>query len=331
MPSVPDAAPGRPGACLNCGSTRVAEYCADCGQRNVEMRVPARALLVDAVEDGLSLDSRMGRSLGPFLLHPGLLTTEWVAGRRARYSSPLRMYLLTSAVFFLASGLAGDGGPHLVAGGVDLQAAREDARRELEASGAPPEVVAALRPALEGRGPGGADAGPAPDRALPEGTPEQHDRLRSHGWLGRAADDRWRALSRMSPEELRARVGAAFRDWVPRVMFFLVPAAVAILALLWRRRWLSEHVVMALHLHAFAFTVLTVLVLLRLVPWPGLHDALGPAVGLGVAAYVLVALRRVYGQPWRRTLPRAAAAGLLYVLAIGAGLVSVGLLALWFA
>jgi hypothetical protein len=236
----------------------------------------------------------------PFLLRPGFLTMEWTSGRRARFSSPLRLYLLASFVFFLASGLAGDGNP-----------IRFD--------------VTPDQPALEQA----KDPKDAPH--VPAGTEEQHQELRTRGWLGRTIDDRWQALARMPRQEFLSRVNTAFREWIPRVMFFLVPAAVLVLALLWRRRWLSEHVVLSLHLHAFAFTLFTVLLGLRLLPWPGPRAVLGPAIAVWLPLYFLLALRRVYGQAWRWTIPKALGAALLYLVALSVGLVAIAGLALYFA
>jgi hypothetical protein len=295
----------------------VEEFCARCGQRNVDMRIPARDLALDAVEDGLSLDSRVGRTVVPFLLRPGFLTVEWTAGRRARFSSPLRLYLLASFVFFLATGLAGDVGPSLRIGDEDGKKAVAEAGAELERAGLP---------------------APAPDAVewnardgVPPGTADQHERLRARGWFGRIVDDRWQAFGAMPRAEFVERMNRAFREWVPRVMFFLVPAAVLILAMLWPRRWLSEHVVLALHLHAFAFTVFTAALALRLLPWPGVRSVVAPVLFLWVGVYLLLALRRVYGQRWRWTVPKAALAAFLYLLALGVGLVGVAGLALWFA
>ncbi len=290
----------RPPACLNCGSTLVDAFCASCGQRNVDMRIPARDLALDAVEDGLSLDSRVARTFVPFLFRPGFLSVEWTSGRRARFSSPLRLYLLTSFVFFLATGIASDVGSTL-------------------RIGEPPGEVAA------------AVTDPAGTPPVPTGTEAQHEKLRGQGWLGRTIDERWRTLEKMPRQEFLSRINVAFREWVPRVMFFLVPAAVLVLALLWRRRWLSEHVVLALHLHAFAFTTFTVLLALRLLPWARPGEILSPLLYLWLVAYFLLALRRVYGQPWRWTLPKAAVAGLLYLLALGTGVAAVAALALYFA
>jgi hypothetical protein len=264
------------------------------------MRIPARDLALDAVEDGLSLDSRVARTIVPFLFRPGFLTVEWTSGRRARFSSPLRLYLLTSFVFFLATGIASDWAPTL------RIAERAD-------------EVAAATTAPDGTPP------------IPAGTEAQHEELRGRGWLGRTIDERWRTLEKMPRQEFLSRINVAFREWVPRVMFFLVPAAVLLLALLWRRRWLSEHVVLALHLHAFAFAVFTVLLALRLLPWTLPGEILSPLLYAWLAAYYLLALRRVYGQPWRWTVPKGALAALLYLLALGVGVAGVTALALYFA
>ncbi len=320
--------PERPATCLNCGSDRVGTFCPDCGQRNVDLRLPARELVVDALEDGLSLDSRMARTAVPFLLRPGYLTAEWSAGRRARYSSPLRTYLLASAVFFLSAGLAGGPGPRLVRGALEADRAAE-AKAAAGDAAADPEAGA-------GGGAREADAARAEvreaARSIPlAGTEESHRQLREAGFLGRLADDRWKELASLSGTELATRMDVAFRDWIPRVMFFLVPAAALILAALWRRRWLSEHVVFSLHLHAFAFTVFTAMLLARLLPWPGVATTLRVLLVLCLPAYLVAGLRRVYGQGWGRTVLKAAVGSILYLTALVVGLVGVAVLALLFA
>lgn len=308
MPSGRDERP-RPAACLNCGSTLVDAFCARCGQRNLDVRIPARELALDAVEDGLSLDSRVARTVGPFLFRPGHLTVEWTSGRRARYSSPLRLYLLTSAIFFLASGLAGDGPAQIR---ID-----DDDAREVQAQVAGEFAAAGIDPATD------------PAKVL-RGTEAAHRKLREAGWIGRKIDDRWLSYGELTVEQFAARLNASFRAWIPRVMFFLVPAAVLILALLWRRRWLSEHAVLALHLHAFAFAVFTAMLALRFLPWSLPGDVLRPALLLAVGAYFLVALRRVHEEPWGRTIVKGAVAAALYGAALSLGLVGIAALALYF-
>ncbi|HZY04222.1 MAG TPA: DUF3667 domain-containing protein [Anaeromyxobacteraceae bacterium] len=94
----PAAAP-----CANCGVEAPGRYCPECGQSTRwTARQPAWRIAAEAVEETFALDSRIGRTGLPFLFRPGFLTAEYWAGRRARYSSPLRLYLLLSFLFFLA-------------------------------------------------------------------------------------------------------------------------------------------------------------------------------------------------------------------------------------
>jgi hypothetical protein len=78
------------------------------------------------------------------------------------------------------------------------------------------------------------------------------------------------------------------------VMFVLLPAFALGLAVLFRWRGFSftEHLVFALHLHAFWFIVVAVMM-------SGFAWLI--AIGLVVIpAYALLAFRRVYGGPWPR-------------------------------
>jgi hypothetical protein len=93
----PEAA--EPPVCLNCGEKLLGPYCWQCGQGAVDHRRPLRELAGNFFEDVLNLDSRLLRAVGPLLLRPGFLTREYLAGRRARYAPPLRLFLIATLVF----------------------------------------------------------------------------------------------------------------------------------------------------------------------------------------------------------------------------------------
>ena len=62
----------------------------------------------DATHEFLHLDGKILNTLKLLVLEPGQLTREFLAGRRARYISPMRMYLTFSLIFFtLAAVLPG--------------------------------------------------------------------------------------------------------------------------------------------------------------------------------------------------------------------------------
>jgi hypothetical protein len=94
----------RAAACRNCGAEVTGNFCSACGQENTDYRVSLRRLVGDLVDEVFQLESRLWRTLWTLFRRPGQLTREYNAGRRVRYTTPLRLYLLASvAYFFVAS------------------------------------------------------------------------------------------------------------------------------------------------------------------------------------------------------------------------------------
>ncbi len=85
--------------CQNCGYRDKGNFCSNCGQSFAELNRPIKDILAE-VGDIVNLDSRIFRSIPPFLFKPGFLTREYLAGKRKKYMSPFRLYLLLSLLFF---------------------------------------------------------------------------------------------------------------------------------------------------------------------------------------------------------------------------------------
>jgi len=105
-------------------------------------------------------------------------------------------------------------------------------------------------------------------------------------------------------------------------MFFMVPSFAAGLALVYRNRRLryTEHLVFALHTHAFWFIALAVSV-------APLSFIAGLAP-LTVPVYGLLAMKRVYGGRWPALLLRAFGVSLLYSFALSLAMAGLGAWAL---
>ena len=88
--------------CLNCGTPMLGEFCYRCGQPKKGMIRHLPGLIADFFDSVFNLDTRTVRTLGPLLTKPGFLSTEYFAGRRTRYVTPLRLYLFMSVIAFLA-------------------------------------------------------------------------------------------------------------------------------------------------------------------------------------------------------------------------------------
>ncbi len=87
--------------CLNCGTQVVGHFCHNCGQENIEPKESIWHLVSHVFKDITHFDGKFFTSLKDLILKPGFLSKEYVIGKRASYLNPIRMYLFTSAIFFL--------------------------------------------------------------------------------------------------------------------------------------------------------------------------------------------------------------------------------------
>ncbi len=91
----------QPGNCKNCGAALSDQYCAHCGQQVGRENLNLRQALGEIFGDLFDWDSRLWRTLFSLTFRPGFLTAEFIAGRRARYVPPFRLYLIISFIVFL--------------------------------------------------------------------------------------------------------------------------------------------------------------------------------------------------------------------------------------
>lgn len=95
--------------CPNCSAELAHEYCARCGQRRIHPQdLSARRFFRELVDEIANFHAKFKtlRTLRG-LLTPGLLTAEYLAGRRQRHLSPFKIYLVCAAIFFLSAPVAG--------------------------------------------------------------------------------------------------------------------------------------------------------------------------------------------------------------------------------
>lgn len=106
---------------------------------------------------------------------------------------------------------------------------------------------------------------------------------------------------------------------LPIAMFFLLPVFAMILAVCYfrRRRFFVEHLVFGMHIHTFVFLMLAAALLV-----PG--ETTGNWVKLSLILvppfYILIAMRRFYGDNWRWTLVKGFVVWNLYSFALFPGL-----------
>jgi hypothetical protein len=244
-------------------------FCPRCGQRNAERLVSARRMLHDAVEDQLTLNAALPRTMRGLVLRPGFLTREYVEGRIARYLAPFRLYLLASVLFFVS--LSWIANPDAI-----LRRA-EPGIREWQRKH-PGERLQVVNLQID------ITAAPRWSRPLARRVIRQQDRINALG----------------PREGIRVLIAGLMAN-APKVAFVLVPVLALLLKLLYLRRGrlFVEHFVFALHVQSFAFLLAAVslvgvvrgrFVTRVLLAW--------------VLVYLLLAMKRVYGGGWPGTLVR---------------------------
>lgn len=299
--------------CRNCGAAVDYHYCAVCGQQTT-LHVPSASEFIhEFVAHYVAVEGRLWKTLALLLFKPGFLTWEYIQGRRVRYVEPLRIYLTFSLLFFAV----------LKFGGFEMY--QEDA----VAVPVPPAATHGTAPAIPGFGTApeaparparrnmekSADVAPVP----PLGDPGQGIDV----VVGEQAPDighRFNAFMARPLAERQAIVKSAFFAYVPYALFCLMPLFALYLKLLYLgsgRRY-GEHLLFALHANAFAFAIISVLILINPLQWGLLNFALHA----WLLFYLPMAMRRVYGGSRFVTFLRWAALAFVHVLSVIVALLS---------
>lgn len=88
-----------PKPCDNCGAMVSTAYCSECGQRRQVHRSLA-ALGHDLIHGVLHLDGKFWLTLPLLLFKPGKLTRRYIDGERAKFVSPMAMFLFSVFAMF---------------------------------------------------------------------------------------------------------------------------------------------------------------------------------------------------------------------------------------
>ena len=87
--------------CLNCNAEVIGRYCHVCGQENIEPKETVWSLISHFFYDITHFDGKFFSTTKFLITRPGFLPKEYIEGRRARYLHPIKMYVFSSALFFI--------------------------------------------------------------------------------------------------------------------------------------------------------------------------------------------------------------------------------------
>ena len=93
-------------ACLNCGAELDGPYCRMCGQR-AHVHRTIGAFFHDLAHSVFHFEGKTWRTLPLLALRPGELTRRYIAGERARFVSPMALFLFSVFLMFAVFQLVG--------------------------------------------------------------------------------------------------------------------------------------------------------------------------------------------------------------------------------
>lgn len=351
-------------ACANCGTPLLGPHCYRCGQPVDGLVRHFGSIMGDFLDTVLNIDARVFRTLWPLLSKPAYLSKEYFAGRRVRYVSPVRLFVFLSIVTFFVAQLIWTMDPGSVKfddkDSFDTATTVEEVVKARDEALAGLKLAAEKTPDIPGAH-AGIQRGEAQVRRkaerriaeirgkMPAATRQdakddvpdvsfngrpwdpKTNPLRV-GWFPQFANDwinRQIGKGQANVAELQKnpdRLKDAVLSALPSTLFVLLPifALMLKLAYFFKHRLYMEHLIVALHSHAFlCLALLLVFGLNELgTEVPALSTLTGWSEGLLFAwmpLYLLLMQKRVYGQGWPMTLLKYFVLGMCYFILLGFG------------
>jgi hypothetical protein len=252
--------------CRNCGAPLEGEYCSHCGQREGRGDLHFSEAIGELADDVVAWDSRLWRTLWPLVFKPGYLTAEFIAGRKARYVAPFRLYLIISFVLFLV----------ISASDHTISVGREDSSGEVLVApieiGDPNAVTTA-------------DVSSGTDREIDLADENSPQWLQD---LDQRLEDNASTIQQ-EPGDFLDKI----LERLPQTMFFMLPLFALLLRLcyLFSPFHYLQHLVFALHYHSFFYLLYLIATIIELLGWHA-----GDIIFLLFLIYLPLALRRAYSS-----------------------------------
>jgi hypothetical protein len=278
-------------SCRNCGARLSNQYCSVCGQRAVVRIVSLWEVLHELVDELFFLESRVWQTIGPLFFRPGRLTMDYLAGRRARYVPPVRLYIVLSVIFFVLVSIT-----DTVQIDTRGNSPAQEVRKDSDALHGPGEFESAWDSETS------SIIVESNNDEMPESCTADGSWTDSVPFGPEIRDEMLNACNKILADR-----GVSFKnalaDDIPLMMIVFIPLLALSMKFLYpfSRRYYVEHLLFFVHYHAFGFLLLTLLTLsdelAESFTWLQTIDTLLFSAGIiYLFIYLYKAMRRVYEQ-----------------------------------
>jgi hypothetical protein len=295
--------------CPNCAAHVSGNFCHECGQETVLHPPSTREFLHEFIGHYVALEGKLLQTMKLLLLKPGQLSLEYMQGRRVRYIEPLRVYLTFSLIFFAVFKFMGQDhhiGDVKLKGVPIIKVDPQDKKHTAPppAAAPKPDPGASAKP----------DADESDDKVAATDKAQKDDSEDDSG-LNSVID----GVISVAGEDNGAKYTKSFFSYAPYAVFAAMPLFALFLKILYLgsgKRY-GEHLLFALHTNAFAFLMLTLLILI-----PAGVPFVGKLLGLWLIFYLPTAMRRVYGGSRKLTALRWCVLMFFHLTALVAAIVA---------
>jgi len=326
--------------CLNCGTILEGKFCHNCGQENLEMKESFGHMMNHAISDYFHFDHQFFSTLKPLFTKPGFLTKEYMAGRRANYLHPVKMYIFISLVYFVVLFQTGS---NMVHANVDSSVPKTT-QATIDSIAKDPEIPANVKRALIDKlKKNGATIGTFKTKDKTVKITDNKDTVNKYFLSPISSDSTYRAYitsqQKLPPNQrdgivtryynekafsYRAKYGDRTKDVIieefqhniPKMMFLLLPFCALVLMVTFKnnKKYYVEHLIYSFHLHCFIFLFLAIIMLLQwLIPSYTINGILGFLAFITIIWYTYRSLRVVYGRSPFRTITKLIGASVIYL------------------
>ncbi len=302
--------------CRNCDASLgdpPSNFCPNCGQDTSPHPPSFGEFVHEFVGHYVALEGKLWKTLLKLLFLPGELTREYLQGRKQRYVLPLRLYLTASFIFFILIKVIGGSGfvtstingqPVTTSQALAQMEAQLAAQKKSDLSDQDAKELELLTKAAGNAHQIAEDEKAGKSRTANELFSCQSASTACVKTKAYMKEKYGNMTVTQAIDQIKGRVMSI----APYAIFLLLPVFAGMMQIAYRRRNMvyGEHVVFALHLHAFLFFML----LLQSV----LPTAAKSIFEIVVMLYSVVAMQRVYGGRWWATGLRYMAVSMTYVL-----------------
>ncbi len=313
--------------CLNCKAEVQGRFCQNCGQENVEVKESVWHLVSHFFQDITHFDGKFFSTIKYLFKKPGFLATEYLIGRRASYINPVRLYVFTSAFFFLVFfsfmkvdrdtlvndvNMNGKTYPQITA--LDSLAFDTFTQNVNKEDGKP--GVAMTREEFKKYFDSTVLQGTIQFTNYNYKTKAEYDSVLAtgkvhHNWIKRQLIYKEIEIN----EKYKNEGGEVFKEYsnillhsLPQMLFILLPLFALILKLLYIRRkeyYYVNHTIFSIHFYTFCFIMMLVMFGLgklnsglkwSVIPW------IEVVMGIGIFFYLYKAMRKFYKQRRAKTI-----------------------------